>query len=111
MYGKLVRDRIPEIIYNDIGEKPKVRKLTERKEIDTALLRKLVEEALEVQSALDRSTLLEELADVEQVLIAIRAFYGISPQELEWVRKQKLSTHGGFSEMITLLPSADTGGS
>ena len=92
--GKLVRDRIPEIIIAD-GKEPIVRTLNQDeylKELDI----KLNEEVAEYQ--IDKS--IEEMADVLEVLYAICEARGHSIEELEDVRKEKRDARGAFKNRI-----------
>lgn len=92
--GKLVRDRIPEIIIAD-GKEPIVRTLNQDeylKELDI----KLNEEVAEYQ--IDKS--IEEMADVLEVLYAICEARGYSVEELEAVRKEKSDARGAFKNRI-----------
>ena len=92
--GKLVRDRIPEIIIAD-GKEPIVRTLNQDeylKELDI----KLNEEVSEYQ--IDKS--IEEMADVLEVLYAICEARGHSIEELENVRKEKSDARGAFKNRI-----------
>ncbi len=92
--GKLVRDRIPEIIIAD-GKEPIVRTLNQDeylKELDI----KLNEEVAEYQ--IDKS--IEEMADVLEVLYAICEARGHSIEELEDVRKEKSDARGAFKNRI-----------
>lgn len=92
--GKLVRDKIPQIIQAD-GKSPIIRTLSEEdylKELD----KKLNEEVAEYQA--DKS--IEEMADVLEVLYAICEARGHSLEELEKVRKEKSDKRGAFKERI-----------
>ena len=92
--GKLVRDRIPEIIKAD-GKKPVTYVLSQEeylKELDT----KLNEEVAEYQD--DKS--LEEMADVLEVLYAICEARGHSIEKLQQVREEKRAKRGGFKSRI-----------
>lgn len=74
--GKLVRDRIPEIIRND-GKKPIIEILSNEeylKELD----KKLNEEVAEYQA--DKS--IEEMADILEVLYAVCEARGHSVEEM-----------------------------
>ena len=76
-YNKLVRDKIPEIISNN-GENPKTRILDNieyKKELD----RKLLEEVNEYL----KDDNIEELADIEEVLLAILSYKDTSIEEFE----------------------------
>ena len=92
--GKLVRDKIPEIIKND-GKTPIVEFLSEEeflKELDD----KLNEEVAEYQT--DKS--IEEMADVLEVLFAICEARGYSVEELMQVKESKREKRGGFKDRI-----------
>lgn len=92
--GKLVRDKIPQIIMSD-GKIPIVRTLSDEEYL-TELDRKLDEEVAEYQA--DKS--LEEMADVLEVLFAICEARGHSIDELMKVRDEKREKRGGFKEKI-----------
>ena len=92
--GKLVRDKIPEIIKND-GKTPIIEVLSNEdylKELD----KKLNEEVAEYQA--DKS--IEEMADVLEVLFAICEARGYSVGELIQVRESKREKRGGFKDRI-----------
>ncbi len=92
--GKLVRDKIPEIIEAD-GKTP-ITRILEQDEYLSELDRKLDEEVAEYQS--DKS--LEEMADVLEVLYALCEARGYSIEELQQVREDKRATRGGFRAKI-----------
>lgn len=92
--GKLVRDRIPEIIRND-GKKPVIEVLSKEDYLDE-LDKKLNEEMAEYQA--DKS--IEEIADVLEVLFAICEARGYSVEELMQVRESKREKRGGFKDRI-----------
>ena len=92
--GKLVRDRIPEIIKAD-GKSPITRILSEDEylqELDT----KLNEEVAEYQA--DKS--IEEIADVLEVLFTICEARGYSIEQLMKVKQDKQDKRGGFIDRI-----------
>lgn len=92
--GKLVRDKLPEIIKND-GKTPIIEILSNEdylKELD----RKLNEEVAEYQA--DKS--IEEMADVLEVLFAICEGRGYTVEELLQVRESKREKCGGFRDKI-----------
>lgn len=95
-YNKLVRDKIPEIIEAS-GSRPIVRKLGPQEYI-AELIKKLREESDEVAA----DPVLEELADVQEVLDALTVTLGHSLEEREAVRAQKAAERGGFEERIFL---------
>jgi predicted house-cleaning noncanonical NTP pyrophosphatase (MazG superfamily) len=97
--GKLVRDRIPEIIEAD-GRVPMRRTLTED-EYGDALLAKLQEEASELAGAAPADRL-EEAADVYEVLLALVAHTGHSLEDLTRAADRKRTERGGFLGRVWL---------
>lgn len=95
-YNKLVRDRIPEII--EKSGKRAVTEILSDEEYMELLNKKLMEE---VQEYIESGTL-EELADIGEVMHAIMDLKGISIEEFQKVRMEKLEERGGFKEKILL---------
>ena len=94
MMGKLVRDKIPDII-RAAGKEPIIRILPQEgylQELD----RKLDEEVAEYQA--DKT--IEEMADIVEVLFAICEARGYSIEELMQVREMKKEKRGGFKDRI-----------
>ena len=92
--GKLVRDRIPEIIRAD-GKTPIIR-IMDDEEYVKELDRKLCEEVEEYRA--DRS--IEEMADILEVLQAVCITRGYTLRQLEEVRRKKAEERGGFNKRI-----------
>lgn len=97
--GKLVRDRIPEIIEAD-GRVAVRRPLTDD-EYDAALVAKLHEEASELVAAAPADRL-EEAADVYEVLLALVELGGHSVDDLVRTAERKRVERGGFSGRVWL---------
>ena len=95
--GKLVRDRIPDII-RARGGSPVVRQAAAA-EYRGLLHAKLLEEANEVLSADDGSAA-EELADVLEVLAALADDLGVGLEHVQKLRDQKAQERGGFAGRI-----------
>ena len=93
--GKLVRDRIPEIIAAE-GRTPRVRILNDQ-EYEAALLDKLCEEVTELRDA-EPHHRLEEAADVYEVLLSILARDGVGADELAAAAEEKRRTRGGYTQ-------------
>ncbi len=64
-----------------------------------ALAQKLQEESLEVVSA-QKDELLEELADVQEVLDALLKAHGFTSEQLHQVQLEKREKKGGFDKKI-----------
>jgi predicted house-cleaning noncanonical NTP pyrophosphatase (MazG superfamily) len=94
--GKLVRDRIPEIIQAE-GRKPVITRLTVEALL-TALYDKLAEEHEELLTAERVADKREEIADMIEVLIGIAAQYGCGEAQLMEVVARKRAERGGFAE-------------
>lgn len=96
IYNKLVRDNIEEIMLNK-GLKP-VTRILDDKEYLSELNKKLLEE---VQEYLE-SEEVEELADIEEVILAILKTKNITKENLEKIRKEKSSKRGAFNKKLFL---------
>ncbi|MGH3739218.1 MAG: hypothetical protein ACRDT6_27010 [Micromonosporaceae bacterium] len=99
--GKLVRDRIPELIRADGGE-PQTRTAHDA-EYPSLLRLKLLEE---VQEYLD-SEQPDELVDVIEVVHALARTKGVSPERLEELRAAKHTERGGFEAQTVLVTTAE----
>ncbi|MEP7023375.1 MAG: nucleoside triphosphate pyrophosphohydrolase [Actinomycetota bacterium] len=95
--GKLVRDRIPQIIRANGGD-PIVR-VADAAEYRELLQAKLVEEVNEVLAADDKDAP-EELADVLEVVLALASDLGLDAGQLESLRLAKAVERGGFTNRI-----------
>lgn len=95
-YDKLVRDNIPEIIKSK--GKECITRIAEQQEYTDKLKQKLLEEVNEYLESGNK----EELADIEEVLLAIYENEGITKSEVEEIRKNKFNERGGFSKKIIL---------
>jgi predicted house-cleaning noncanonical NTP pyrophosphatase (MazG superfamily) len=94
--GKLVRDRIPEIIRESGGD-PRMRRL-DGDAFREALCAKLTEETGEF---LDTRAP-EELADILEVVYALVDQAGLTPDVLEAIRLEKRAARGGFDRRLFL---------
>ena len=95
-YGKLVRDRIIDIIRKN-GENPIYHTLSDEEYL-AELHKKLFEEANEFVENDDP----EELADLLEVIYAIAKHKNINMEEVEQIRLNKRDKRGGFDEKIYL---------
>ncbi|MBO5096408.1 MAG: nucleoside triphosphate pyrophosphohydrolase [Bacilli bacterium] len=97
IYNKLVRDNIPEIMINN-GAKPVTRTL-EDNEYYEELKKKLLEETKEFLE----SNNIEEIADIEEVILAILKYNNWHWEKLENIRKNKADKKGSFDKKIFLI--------
>jgi predicted house-cleaning noncanonical NTP pyrophosphatase (MazG superfamily) len=103
---KLLRFRVQKLIRDGMllamharGLRTFERPLDEQ-EFKRRILDKLVEEAEEVRGAGTRAELLEELADVHEVLLALMAAFGVSALEVEARRIDKHAQYGAFDRRL-----------
>ena len=99
--GKLVRDRIPEIMRAE-GKSPDVEHIS-GESLRSALKDKLVEEAVELREAADLSSdksgdIREELADVLEVVDALADVYDLDREEIRAAQRKKRADRGGFKQ-------------
>ena len=95
--GKLVRDKIPQIIEAS-GATPLTR-ILETEEYLSCLEAKLDEEVQEFHESKSP----EELADILEVVYALAENLGHSRQELESVYDRKHDARGGFRDRLFLI--------
>ena len=100
IYNKLVRDKIPEIIEND-GEIVFMHVLSDA-EYRLELYKKLNEECMEVASSKTSKEILEELADVLEVLRSIAELEGSQFGDIIQIADKKKEKRGGFQKRIFL---------
>ena len=102
--GKLVRDGIPSIIRSS-GRVANVRAL-DTEDFPAALGDKLVEEVAELRAAGDADAVVEEAADVLEILLAIVAEHGATLDSIVDIARRKRVERGGFA-MRVWLENAD----
>lgn len=91
--NKLVRDKIVEST-QAMGGTVKYRELKSQ-ELTNALIEKLIEEAHELKK---NGLTLEELADIKELLIAMRENLNVHAGELEDMRRKKADKNGRFKK-------------
>jgi len=96
IYNKLVRDNIPEIMIKN-GARPVTRILSDEEYLKE-LNKKLQEELNEY--LLDGN--IEELADLEEVLLAILKVKNVSKTDFDNIRMMKVEKRGAFDKKIFL---------
>ena len=96
VYNKLVRDRIPEIIEAE-GKIVKARILNNEEHLEE-LVKKLGEEYEEFK----KDMIIEELADLQEVILALADALNISHQELAKAVSKKTLKRGAFKKRIFL---------
>lgn len=100
IYNKLIRDRIPEIIKKD-GNTADIIILSDD-EFKQAVKEKLIEEATEVLKADNRDDVLNELADLQEVMDTIKQIYNINTLEVNTIQAVKALQRGKFEKKLYL---------
>jgi predicted house-cleaning noncanonical NTP pyrophosphatase (MazG superfamily) len=100
-YGKLIRDRIPELLEAE-GLRYEVARLDDDA-FRAALLAKLLEEAGEVADARDAAEMAKELADLFEVIDAVLDLHGLDPDAVRALQSQRRAQRGGFARRLELV--------
>jgi predicted house-cleaning noncanonical NTP pyrophosphatase (MazG superfamily) len=101
IYGKLVRDNIPEIIKKE--NKIPTTRILSNDEYKLELLKKLVEEANEVLEAKeDENGLIKELGDLLEVIDSTIKAFNLSKEEVLILKDKRKQERGGFDKQIFL---------
>ena len=100
IFNKLVRDNIPDIIEKN-NEVPVTRILSDD-EYKKELYKKLNEEVKEVINSKTKEEILEELADVLEVLKSIAEFNNKTLEDVIDISSKKRLKRGGFKKRIFL---------
>lgn len=104
-YNKLVRDKIPKIIESN-GKEYSTKVLHDEDYIKY-LKKKAYEELNEYCAAETDGEVVEELADLLEVIRALAKQHGSTIEEVEAVRKDKAVKRGGFQEKVFLIEVED----
>jgi predicted house-cleaning noncanonical NTP pyrophosphatase (MazG superfamily) len=101
-YPKLVRDLIPDIIESH-GEISKTRIAKDNDEFRVYLLAKMVEESNELKNTKNKDHLVEELADIMEIIDTILGLENLSLEDIRNIQKEKKEKRGGFEKRIIML--------
>jgi predicted house-cleaning noncanonical NTP pyrophosphatase (MazG superfamily) len=101
-YPKLVRDKIPEIVKSNEGIDVPTRTLDDDEYL-AYLLKKVVEEATELSETKTDDHLVEEIADVYEIIDSIIALKNMQREDVLKVQDEKRQKRGGFDKRILML--------
>ena len=101
-YPKLVRDSIPEKIKKD-GRDPKVEIIKNDDEYLSYLLKKMIEESVELEYSLRQGNTQEELADIFELIYTILELKKWTLEDIIAVQKEKREKNGGFDKRLLLI--------
>ena len=101
IYKKLVRDNIPDIIEKE-GRHAEFISLDDETFL-VALKEKLVEEAREIVHAKDKGEMIQELADLQEVMDKLKEKYLITQTDVNMAQALKAIKNGKFDKQIFLV--------
>ena len=101
VYNKLVRDKIPQIIQNE-------GKVVYYSMLDGDNLRKmltimLIEESRDVSEAITKEEMINELADVSEVIEAIYEAFDITDADVDLIKHKKIQEKGTYKSGAYLM--------
>lgn len=99
-HNKAIRDKIPEIIEKS-GHSCNIRTLNDE-EFLLEIRKKLSEEVTEYNGSYE----ITELADILEVVYRIAQLQGISKEELENIRINKINERGSFEKNLFLIDTS-----
>jgi len=105
MYNKLIRDNIPSIIMKD--SKTCVVTVLNDDDFLIELKKKLIEESSEVSKAETRHDLINELADIQEIVDKLKDVYQIEQEEINVLQKNKALKNGKFDKKLFLISVDD----
>jgi len=100
-YYKLIRDNIPTIIEKD--NKTCVVTVLNDDDFLIELKKKLIEESTEVSKAETRQDLINELADIQEIVDKLKEVYQIEQDEISLIQKAKAAKNGKFDKKLFLV--------
>ncbi len=100
-YPKLVRDKIPEIVRQK-GIEPAAQSAEGDQEYLEFILKKIVEEAQELSEAHSDSNIVEEIADVYEIIDALIALKELSKADILDVQNEKREKRGAFNDRLIM---------
>ena len=104
-YNKLVRDNTPEQIIED-GNQVRFKKISTKEEFIWYANKKVLEEAKELYYAVkgpaDKNEIINEVADLAEIVKVLTKALGISDEEVREIQKIKAANIGGFEKGIIL---------
>lgn len=98
-FEKLSRSGIPSFMEENYGSKVYCKTMDDAS-YKKELSRKLLEEAQEVISAKSQEEIVEELADLQEVILSFRKAFSITEEEIEAVRLKKKKNFGDFDHRV-----------
>ena len=101
VYNKLVRDKVPQIIQN----KGKVvyYSMLDGDNLRKMLKIKLIEESRDVSKAMTKGEMINELADISEVIETIYEIFDIEEIDVDLAKNKKMKEKGTFKSGTYLM--------
>lgn len=100
-YNKLIRDNIPEVIKKS-GKEYEIKRLS-NDELETYVKTKVNEEIEELLTATERDDVVNEFADVYEILEKLMEVKNIKFEEIKKAKDHKNNKRGAFKKNLCLL--------
>lgn len=101
VYNKLVRDKVPQIIQNE--GKVVYYSMLDGDNLRKMLKIKLIEESRDVSKAMTKEEMINELADVYEVIEAIYEVFDISEDDVYLINHKKIQEKGTYKSGAYLM--------
>jgi predicted house-cleaning noncanonical NTP pyrophosphatase (MazG superfamily) len=101
-YPKLIRDRIPQVVYRNDGSRVPHRTAIDKAEYIALLKKKVIEESEELAAAEIKIHITEEIADLQELIDALVKAVGVTPDDVQAVRADKRTKRGGFDQRLIM---------
>lgn len=101
IYNKLVRDKIPQIIQNE--GKTVYSCTLDGENLRKMLKTKLIEESREVSKATTKEEMINELADISEIIETIYEIFDIEEIDVDLAKNKKMKESGSFKSGTYLM--------
>ena len=101
VYNKLVRDKVPQIIQNE--GKVVYYFMLDGDNLRIMLKVKLIEESRDVSKAMTKEEMINELADVSEVIEAMYEAFDITEADVDLVKHKKMQEKGTYKSGAYLM--------
>ena len=101
VYNKLVRDKVPQTMQNE--GKVVYYSMLDGDNLRKMLKIKLIEESREVSKAMTKEEMINELADVSEVIEAIYEAFDIAEIDVDLVKHKKIQEKGTYKSGAYLM--------
>ena len=102
-YPKIIRDKMVDIKKEKAGPGARVEIVDDQIEKSALLVKKVLEEAVELQGAKTREFFVSEIADILEAVESIEEIYNITNEEVRYAMEAKKEIEGGYDGGYSLI--------